>query len=307
MFKFLFIPSPKPSPASGGGLKIKFILFCSVLFLASNTHATCTVTDDAGNTITLAKPATRIISLAPDITENLFAIGAGASVVGVIAGSDYPAPAQHLPVVGSYTGLDLEKILGLHPDLIVTWGSTFLRQTLALKRMHIPVYVVTPVYLADIPHTQRQLGCLTGHAQQADHAATAFTNAIVQLQQQYQHNPPQKVFYQLGSYSLMTINKKSWINQAIELCGGKNIFADANVITPEVSWESVIAAAPEVILSDATQADWRKRWHPWQTIPAVAHSRLYNLNPDWIDRAGPRLIKGVAQICASLNQPGKPS
>lgn len=269
-----------------------------VFFLVSNSaFAQCIVHDDTGKQLRLAIPAKRIISLAPDITENFYAIGAGPSIVGVIAGSNYPAVAKKKTIVGSFSGLDLERIISLKPDLIVTWGSSFARQIQILRNLHISVYVVMPVKLEDIPRTLLHLGCLTDHEKQAKIAATNFTKQLKQLKQQYQHAKHVKVFFQVGPYALLTLNKESWVNQAINICGGQNIFADAPIIAPEVSWEAVIHANPDVVINDSQQADWRQRWEKWPMINAVRNKRLYSIDSDLIDRAGPRLIEGVKRIC----------
>ncbi len=244
--------------------------------------------------------AIRIISLAPDITETLFAIGAGSQIVGVIKGSDYPAQAAGLPVVGSYSGLDLERILSLHPDLVMTWGNGFARQLAVLRRLHIRVYMTNPRQLEDIPAAMRTFGGLTGHVTQANQQAAAFEAELARLKAHYQRQTPVAVFYQLGGYSLMTINHDSWINQVITLCGGHNVFAEAVTAAPEVSWEAVVQANPEVVISDSAEQGWETRWQRWPAISAVKHHRLYTVHPDWIDRAGPRLVKGAAEVCGYL-------
>lgn len=276
---------------------MRWIACLFFLILLHSAYAELLVQDDMAQQLALPKPATRIISLAPDITEDLFAIGVGANVVGVIAGSDYPQAAKDKTIVGSYSGLDLERIITLQPDLIVTWSNAFARQILILRQLKIPVYVATPVQLEDVPRTIINLGILTGHQQQAFALAADFKQQLVTLNNQYHSNKPVKVFYQLGSYSLMTLNKKSWVNQVISLCGGQNIFADAKIIAPEVSWEAIINANPEIVLTDAKQLDWRNHWQAWPMIDAVKNKRLYSIDPDLIDRAGPRLIEGVKRIC----------
>lgn len=257
--------------------------------------------DDAGHRVALSAPAHRIISLAPDVTESLFAIGAGQQIVGVMKGSDYPLPALQLPIVGSYSGLDLERIIQLRPDLVIVWGGGFARQLAVLQKMHIPVYVTQPRQLQDIPATLRRLGVLTGHIEQADQQAGLFEKQIEQLRKRYQHQKPVTVFYQLGAFSLMTINHDSWINQVIILCGGRNVFANAVTAAPEVSWESVVAANPDVILNDSSDTPgWQTPWQRRPTIAAVANHRLYAVHADWIDRAGPRLTEGAAEVCGYL-------
>lgn len=279
---------------------MKLFLAGILFLLAGSLHAE-TMVDDINHPITLQKPAQRIISLAPDITEILFVIGAGSSVVGVISGSDYPVAAKTIPIVGSYTGLDLERILLLRPDLIITWSHTFDRALLTLKRFGIPVYVTLPHQLQDVAHTMQQLGVLTGHEKQSDQVAKQYLSQLNQLKIRYKKKLPVSVFYQIGDYSLITINKKSWINEAITVCGGRNVFANAIAAAPEVSWEAIVTANPEVIISDATNANWSSRWQAWPKISAVQHKKLYNINSDLLERAGPRLIKGVERLCQFLS------
>jgi len=277
----------------------KFSALFFIFFFYGTAYA-CIVSDDARNRIERYQAAQRIISLAPDITETLFAIGAGQHVVGVIAGSDYPLAAQTIPLVGSYNGLDLEKIISLHPDLIVTWGHTFSRQLAVLKKLGIPVYITQPERLEDIPRTMRNLGCLAGTEKMATQAAQHFSHELAALQTRFHAEKPITVFYQIGGYSLITINKSSWINQVITLCGGKNIFAEASFTAPEVSWEAVVSANPQAIIDSDTNDHWKKNWMKWQAVFAVKHHALFTIHPDLIERAGPRLWMGAAQVCEKL-------
>lgn len=260
------------------------------------------VIDDNGVRLDCTKPAQRVISLAPDLTEILFAIGASSKLVGVIKGSDFPKEANKIPLVGSYTGIDLERIIQLHPDLIVTWSDNFKRQLNVLRKFKIPIYTNRPRRLEDIPRTLENLGCLLGQRKAAHQSAEIYSSQLEQIKLQYRSKKSLKVFYQMGSYSLFTINKESWINQAIEFCGGKNIFAEAKMIVPEISWEALLSANPQVILSDTSDKHWKKRWQKWQQIPAVKNNYLFSIPADWIDRAGPRLIQGVDLICHYLDE-----
>lgn len=260
------------------------------------------VKDDHDHMITLIKPATRIISLAPDITEILFAIGAGNSIVGVVDASDFPDKAKQITRVGSYSGLDLEKIVALKPDLIITWGTSFNHQLARLSVFNIPIYNTEPRVLEDVAKTMRHLGSLTGYQKWAELSANDYLESLTRARKRMAAQKKVTVFYQLGSYSLLTINRHSWINQAIDLCGGVNIFAETESITPEVTWESVVLANPEVIITDGTDANWKKHWQKWNNIQAVKRNHLFGVNPDWIDRAGPRLILGVKQICEAIAQ-----
>lgn len=280
---------------------MRLVLIVFFICIFTLTAEARVVTDDRQHKINLTKPAERIISLAPDITETLFAIGAGTNVIGVVSGSDYPNEVRKIPAVGSYTGIDIEKIISLKPDLIVTWSNTFTRQLNALKKFGIPIYTTEPRYLEDIPRSMKNLGMLTGKEEQANSVAEQFSQRLLFLRTHYQAEKPISVFYQIGAYSLITINKASWINQAITLCGGRNVFAEMHRIAPEVSWESLVVANPQVILSSASNTDWQKPFQKWPEISAVKNGLFYSVNPDWMNRAGPRLLNAVEMVCQYLS------
>jgi iron complex transport system substrate-binding protein len=262
-----------------------------VLFIFSQiTYAACNVVDDAGRKVTLSHPAKRIISLAPDITELLFTVGAGKQIVGVTRGSDYPADAKKIPIVASYNSIDNEAILALHPDLIVVWSGG--RLTTFLEKFSIPIYINHPQHLLDIPRMLRNLGCLTGHKKQAERAAVQFTQRYQHLAAQYSHKKNLSVFYQIGSRPLLTITRQSWINDVLLLCGGQNIFAGLPGTAQAVAKEAVIMANPQVILGTDL-----KFWETWPQLSAVRHHALFTINPDTLERANPRILGGAEKVC----------
>ena len=275
-------------------------LFITGMLLTASAGAACVVTDDAGQRISLSQPARRILVLAPDLVENIFAIDAGRYVIGVIGGSDYPLAARRIAKVGSYGGIDLERIVTLQPDLIVTWKYAFPRQLAALKQFGIPVYVSAPKKLEDVPRLMRQLGCLTAQEKSAATAASKFEDDIKMLRSQFAGQKAVKVFFQIDRNALLTVNRDSWIHQVLELCGGRNIFAAAKTLTPEVSREAIITENPDVIMNDASNHHWQQSWQVWPEMKAVKQHHLYTVNPDWIARAGPRLVSGARQVCDYL-------
>ncbi|VVC75268.1 Vitamin B12-binding protein [Aquicella siphonis] len=278
------------------------VIFMMTVLCSPAAHAVCSVADDYHHLVQLKQPARRVVSLAPDITEILFAIGGGERIAGVIQGSDYPPAARQLPLVGSYQGIDLEKIISLRPDLIVVWGNSFARPLEVLKKMGVPVYVSEPRQISDVPRTMQNLGCLLGQQEKAQDAANAYNQRLARFAKQYQHVSRLRVFYQIGFPALITINKNSWISEIITLCGGVNVFADTRFPAPEVSRESVMAADPQVILSDADQAGWKTEWLKWPGISAVRNGQLFTIPADLIDRPGPRLLQGMERVCQSLQQ-----
>lgn len=278
-------------------MRIAFLLF--FLFFARVLHS-CEVIDDEGNKITLPKPAMRIVSLAPDLTEILFAAGAGNRIVGVVQGSDYPPAAKKIPVVASYNQLNTEQLLALHPDLIVVWGEGIL--PVQIKKFSIPVFLSRQHVLQDIPQTLKRFGCLTGTHETADAAAHVFLNRYAKLKKQYSQQKKIRVFYQVWPEPLMTVTKHSWINEIILLCGGENVFADLAGAAPEVNVEAVIAANPDVIFATDQQQNWQKYWMKWQMISAVKRKNLFSVNADLIERAGPRILDGALQICRLVSK-----
>jgi iron complex transport system substrate-binding protein len=284
----------------------RLIVFLNFMLCTLQASA-CSVTDDEGHLVHLNKPAERIISLAPDLTELLFTAGAGLRIVGVMQGSDFPAGAKKIPVIASYNTLNSEAILGLHPDLIVAWaGGGRSAELQQLEQLGIPVFLSHQRDLTDIPTTLRKLGCLAGTEKIADAAAADFLQRYHDLQQRYSHQKIVSVFYEMWPHPLITVNKDSWINQIIVLCGGKNLFANAHGIAPQVTFEAVLIANPDVIISTSTQADWKEIWQSWPSLSAVKNQFIYAVYPDWLERAGPRSLNGAEAVCRDINMARHP-
>jgi iron complex transport system substrate-binding protein len=251
------------------------------------------VVDDAGRNVTLTKPAQRIVSLAPHVTELLFAAGAGKAVVGAVRYSDYPPEAQQVPLVGDYTALDLETLLSLKPDLIVAWQSG--NPAAAIERLikfNIPVYLSEPRRLADIATNLERLGQLAGTQTAADVASAEFRRQLQHLRTGFAAKSPVTVFYQIWDRPLITLNGAHMVSAVLELCGGKNLFADLPVLAPEVSMESVLKADPEAIIasgSASSEDHGLGQWARWPALQAVRNKQLYFVEPDTIQRSTPRI------------------
>ncbi len=281
-----------------------FFLICLILF-SRHLPAAVMVEDDTGHTVRLAKTAERIISLAPHVTEQLFAIGAGERVVGAVDYSDYPEQAKALPRVGGYTRLDPERILALEPDLVVGWHSgNDARQLERLQMLGLPIYLSEPRRLNDIADGMERLGVLAGVGDEAHIAAERFRSGIERLRERRGDAPRLRVFYQIWNRPLMTVNGEHLINDVITLCGGENVFAAIDTLTPTVSEEAVIAADPEVIIASgmATERpEWLDDWRRWPQLAAVKNGGLYVIAPDIIQRATPRLLQGAERFCRLLD------
>jgi iron complex transport system substrate-binding protein len=280
-------------------------IFAALLaFYSLSLHA-IEVVDDSGTTVTLDAPAKRIISLAPHVTEQLFAIGAGALIVGAVDYSDYPEAAKAIPRVGGYSRLDLERILALKPDLIVGWSSGNNTQQLErLEGMGFVVYRSEPRQLEDIAAGMEKLGLLSATDAQAHRQASVFRQRVESLRAASRGKPERTLFYQIWNRPLMTVNGKHLINEVLSLCGGKNIFSELSVVTPKVSAEAVIAANPEVIIASGmgkARPEWLDEWRQWPQLQAVKQGRLYVVDPSIIQRATPRLLQGAEAVCRAIN------
>ncbi len=264
------------------------------------------VEDDSGKRIVLTAPAQRIISLAPHVTEQLFAIGAGAQVVGAVDYSDYPEAAKLIPRVGGYSRLDLEQILALQPDLIVGWQSGNNTQQLQrLETLGFTVYRSEPRRLDHIAEGMLKLGVLTGVQEQANQQATNFRNKVDTLRRSAQGKSIRSVFYQIWNRPLMTVNGEHLINDVISLCGGRNIFAGLPALTPKLSEEAVIAADPDIIIASGMgreRPEWLDDWRKWPQLQAVKGEQLYVINPSIIQRATPRLLQGAEVMCGMIQR-----
>ncbi len=283
--------------ALSGAWRVLLVLL--LFFTDSSQAAAITVTDDAGKEVNLSAPAERIVALAPHAVETIYKVGAGESLVGVIASSDYPAEARSLPLVGSYRGIALEAILAREPQLVIAWGSGSPQAVIErLRSLDVPVYISEPRQLLDVADNLRDIGRLTGRSAQGEEAAKKFEQRLDALGQSLEESP--RVFYQLGANPLTTLADGHIVTQVIRHCGGDPLFVESPVLVPQIGREALIAARPEVILAASENDDWKSDWQRWAILPAVQDQRLYTLEPDWISRPGPRLIKAVEQVCRAL-------
>jgi iron complex transport system substrate-binding protein len=273
--------------------------------VACSAGAAVTATDDAGNVVTLARPAQRIVSLAPHATELLFAAGSGARVVGVVAHSDWPREARALPRVGDANALDLERIVALAPDLVVAWPYTMPSQLATLRARGATIFVSDPRSITGIARDVDALGALAGTTAVARAAADALRARHAALAARYSGSPAITVFYEVWNDPLQSVGGRHLISEAITLCGGANVFAALTQPAPAVSLEAVVAAAPEAIVAgsdDGRRPAWLDDWRRWRDVPAVRYGNLFVADGDLLHRSGPRFVDGVEALCAMLGQ-----
>ncbi|MDR1646437.1 MAG: cobalamin-binding protein [Zoogloeaceae bacterium] len=264
------------------------------------------LTDDTGETLRLTAPARRVVSLAPHITELLYAAGAGARLVGAVEFSDHPPEARALPRVGAYARLDLETILKLKPDLVLGWKDGNAPGEIAkLRALGLPVFVTQPTQIRDIARELERYGALAGTETAARAAATRFLTRLEALEKTYSSRPPVRVFYEIWNTPLMTVGKSQIITSAIRVCGGVNVFGNLETLAPTVSLEAVLAANPEAIIATGmadARPEWLDDWKRWPRLAAAQQGNLFHIHPDLIQRHTPRLLEGTEILCHLLEK-----
>lgn len=279
------------------------LLFCATL-LGGFCQAQIEVRDDRGQQVSLERPAQRIISLAPSLTEMVFAVGAGDRLVGAIEYSDYPPPALEVPRVGRYDMLDMERILALAPDLILAWQSGNPRATVTrLQAMGLNVYVAEPRDLSSVADQLETIARLTGRSAEARGLVTGFREELAALRRAYGDATPVATFYQVWNDPLISVGGNELIHDIIGICGGRNVFGDLSGVAPKVSLEAVIERSPEAIIgsgADAARPEWLDDWRRWSSLPAVAADNLFFIPPELVQRHSPRALEGARLMCSQL-------
>ncbi|BAL26431.1 cobalamin-binding protein [Azoarcus sp. KH32C] len=273
--------------------------------LAPSAYADVELQDDAGQRIRLAQPARRIVSLAPHVTELLFAAGAGDRVVGAVDYSDYPPAARKLPRVGGYSNIDMEAVAALKPDLVIAWKSGNRDAHLdRLSALGIPVFISEPHSLDDVARSLENLGKAAGSDREGRAAADAFRQRKRELARRYADRPPVRMFYEIWDKPLMTVNDEHLISDVMRLCGGVNVFGKLDQLAPTIGVEGVLAANPEVIVASGmgeARPDWLDMWKRWPRLAAVTSDNLYFVPPELIQRHTPRILEGASMLCEQLD------
>ena len=282
------------------------LLVCAGLAACATVRGEVSAIDGSGRRITLAVPAQRIVSLAPHATELLYAAGAGAKLVAVSEYSDFPEAAKRLPRVASSGGIDLERLLALRADLVIAWRLEATARALdRIETLGIPLAYIEPHRLEEIPQAIETLGILAGTQERARPEAARLRAELARLAAAYRGRPPIDVFYQISQRPLMTLNGQHFVSDALALCGGRNVFAGAPIIAPEVDAEAVLAADPQVIIAasnDPADKSWQAFWLRFGQLRAVRDGNLMAISAEQMHRHGPRAIASTARLCELFDE-----
>jgi len=272
-------PAPPPPPAAG----------------------TRPFVDDLGRRLDLPPRPRRIISTSPEVTEILFAVGAGDRLVGVVRGCDWPPEARVLPVVGDFSNVSLERVASLDADLILTTGHEQERMMAQLEGLGIPTVAFMAADVASVRRNVAAVGEIVGEEAAAAAVIAAFDAELAAVEAEVRNIPEAdrpRVYLEISPEPLMTVAEGSFVHEALLRAGGVNIGADLPRPYCRLEPELVIARDPEVIVlahGAVAPAAVASRTG-WKEIAAVRSGRVYEINPDLILRAGPRLGRGIATL-----------
>ena len=243
-----------------------------------------------------AQAAQRVISLAPSLSEIMLELAAADRLVGVLDGGERPVALAQVPSVGRYGQLEMETLLSLRPDLVLLWPHSVPRsQREQLQQFGIRVLVVQQTRLDGLAEQFRVIGQAVGRAEQGEHLAEQFRAGLAELRKRYARQPPLRVFYQIWNRPLYTLGGQQIISEAIEVCGGQNVFADLTLAAPQVSVEAVLARDPEVILAGSgAQLD---EWQAWPQLDAVRSGRLLEVPDKGLERPSFQMLGAIGKLC----------
>ncbi|MFO7963655.1 MAG: cobalamin-binding protein [Desulfobacterales bacterium] len=295
------MPAPNKNVCIALGLMIVFIAQSAVVY------ADRRVTDQLGRTITFPDNPKRIVSMAPNITEIMYALNQQHRLVGATLFSDYPPEAEEIPKVGSYVHLDIERIVALQPDLcFATKDGNPIEVVGMLDSMDIPVYAVNPRNLDTVMKTLLEIGALLNAEANAQRVVSQMKKRIQRVTKRVAHADSRpKVFCQIGINPIVSAGTDTCIHELIEMAGGKNI-AEGPVPYPRFSREQILSLAPDIFIItsmargavfESVQSDWKK----FPSIPAVRNHRIMLVNSNILDRPTPRLVDGLEMLARIIH------
>ncbi len=273
-------------------------------FMANITPRT--FVDAAGRKLFLAKAPSRVVSMAPNVTEILFAIGVADRVVAVTQSCDFP-PEAKLKTQLKGTTPSIEQILGLKPDLVLIpqdfLQPDFMQQ---LDRLKVPAFVLHAASLEDVLLQIQTVAKMLDRSQAGDALVASIRKRMAAVKEQLQTRTRPRILYVLNTDPLQSVGPGSFIHQLIDLAGGVNIAAEASSAYPRLSLEDVIARDPECIVfpvgdEEGIPADERHQWRRWSHLSAVKHDRLVSVPSVLIDRPGPRLVEGLELLARAIH------
>lgn len=257
----------------------------------------------AGAQASTPASAQRIVSLAPHITELVFAAGAGKRLVGTVQSSDYPPEIKTLPRVGDGLHIDPETLISLQPDLVLGW-QTGATQGVApiLKTLNIPLVHINPKSVQDIPDAIEEIGRLSGNSAQARAAAESIRMRLNRIKQQAPKNAV-SIMLEINASPLYVVGNDPLLNDALQYCNATNHFANVPQVAPLIGLENLLAHQPDFIVirkAPPRVMKARIKFLANKGVQAAQQGKIIGIDPDWLFRPGPRLVDALEQLCIQL-------
>ncbi len=263
------------------------------------------VTDETGRTIKVSTKIERLVSLAPNLTEIVYAIGAGERLVGNTTFCDYPEEARSVQKVGDTLQPNIETILALRPQVVlVSTASQLEAFTRKLGEHGIAVYVTDPKDLEGVFRSLENLGSLLNQQAEAERLVTQLRERAVSISDAVKATKPVRVFYQVSEEPLYTAGRDSFVTDLITRAGGISVTAQVPEAWPRYSQESAVASRPEAIVLPTGGSMGNANSEVASGLrnsPAVLNGRVYRINGDFLSRPGPRAIEGLAELARALH------
>lgn len=282
-------------------------LVASLLFNISVEGEERLLTDEIGRKVKIPHSAKRIISLAPSITEILFALGLNEEIAAVTAFCDYPEAALNKPKIGGFINPSIEKIVSLKPDLIIAIRDGNRWETIhRLNELGFPVYVVDPKNFDGVMRTIRNIGEIVEKPGASVRIIRNMVTRKENILNLTQSLSKPRVFFQVGDAPIITVGRGTLANDLIRLAGGENISEDEPVNYPLYSIETVMLKAPEVIIISSMESkrdcmSLIKKWQDWKNIPAIKRKSIYVIDSNLVDRPTPRIIEGLEAMVKMIH------
>jgi iron complex transport system substrate-binding protein len=265
-----------------------------------------TFVDDSGRKLYFAKAPRRVLSLAPSLTEMLFAIGLDEQIVGVTNFCNYPPAAAGKPKVG-YTQPNLESLLALSPDMVAAPGELLRADVLAkLEALKVPTFIFEAKSLEHVLAHIHTLGRIFERSSAADALTRHMRERIAEVSRRVQTVERKRVLYVLSTHPLITVGPNSYIHQMIELAGGINVAAGTSGAYPRLSMETVLEKDPEILVfpvgsTESVPEHEQQTWKRWTGLSAVQRHRLHVVSSDALNRPGPRVVDGLEQLAQVIH------
>jgi iron complex transport system substrate-binding protein len=284
------------------GKSLLLALVISLLLNISVQGKERLLTDEIGREVKIPHSAKRIISLAPSITEILFALGLDVEVAAITNFCDYPEAVSNKPRIGGFVNPDIEKIVSLKPDLII--GIRDGNRTDTVHRLNdfgFPVYLIDPKGFDGVMQTIKKIGEIVGREKESKRMIRDMANKRENIVNLTRSLSKPKVFFQVGDVPMITVGKGTLADDLIRLAGGRSISENELLSYPSYSLETILLKAPEIIIMTSMESKKHymnlvKKWQNWKSIPAVRRNTIYVIDSNLVDRPTPRIVEGLETL-----------